>query len=70
MGTNPTLGGDSVTVESYILGFSEDIYGEHASVEFIDRDRDELRFSSADELREAIAGSVERRRAIAEKYAE
>lgn len=70
VGTNPTLGGDSVTVESYILGFSEDIYGEHASVEFIDRDRDELRFSSADELREAIAGSVERRKAMAEKHDE
>ena len=65
VGTNPTLGGDSVTVESYILDFSDDIYGVCASVEFIERDRDELRFSSADELREAIAGSVLRRRELA-----
>ncbi|MFR3309067.1 MAG: riboflavin kinase [Christensenellales bacterium] len=48
-----------------ILDFSDDIYGVCASVEFIERDRDELRFSSADELREAIAGSVLRRRELA-----
>lgn len=62
VGTNPTLGGNAVTVETYILDFSGDIYGEPARVTFISRDRDELCFSGTDELRAAIVGSVERRR--------
>jgi riboflavin kinase/FMN adenylyltransferase len=32
IGTNPTVNGDKLTVEVYILDFNEDIYGEEITV--------------------------------------
>ena len=50
VGTNPTFDGKEQTIETYILDFGEDIYGEKISIEFFDRLRDELSFENVDDL--------------------
>lgn len=50
VGKNPTVNGDSVTLETYILDFNEDIYGKTISVYFIKKIRDEKKFNSLEEL--------------------
>jgi riboflavin kinase/FMN adenylyltransferase len=37
-------------VETHLLDFNEDIYGENIQLEFVSRLRDERRFPSMDEL--------------------
>lgn len=59
VGTNPTVGGDSLKIESYILDFEEDIYGKEIQIEFIEYLRDELVFDSLDELRMQMDKDVE-----------
>ncbi|MDC0034906.1 bifunctional riboflavin kinase/FAD synthetase [Chloroflexi bacterium] len=50
VGINPTFDGKEQTIETYILDFDKDIYGEKISVEFFDRLRDELSFENIDDL--------------------
>ncbi|MEC7835534.1 MAG: bifunctional riboflavin kinase/FAD synthetase [Chloroflexota bacterium] len=50
IGTNPTFNGKEQTVETYILDFDKDIYGEEITIEFYDRLRDELLFENVDDL--------------------
>ena len=50
VGTNPTFDGKEQTIETYILDFDKDIYGEKISIEFFDRLRDELSFENVDDL--------------------
>ena len=51
IGTRPTVGGTARTIETHILGFSEDIYGLPLRVRFLRRIRDERKFPSLDALR-------------------
>lgn len=51
VGNNPTVNGKNTTIETYILNFNEDIYGETIKVYFIDRIRDEKKFSGLEELK-------------------
>lgn len=65
VGTNPTFGTEPLHVEAFLLDFEEDeLRGEGLTVEFWERLRDEVRFDSVDELVAAIAGDVERTRAV------
>ncbi len=50
IGTNPTFNGKEQTIETYILDFDKDIYGEKITIEFYDRLRDELLFENVDDL--------------------
>jgi riboflavin kinase / FMN adenylyltransferase len=50
VGVNPTFGEGPRTVESFILNFKQDIYGEAVKLSFVQRIREEKKFSSADEL--------------------
>ncbi|MEA2517388.1 MAG: riboflavin kinase / adenylyltransferase [Actinomycetota bacterium] len=54
VGVNPTFGGDPevtpVRVEAFILDFEGDLYGQTIRVEFHQRLRDEMRFTSVDDL--------------------
>lgn len=50
VGVNPTFGGDSRTVESFILDFDRDLYGESVKLFFVKRIREERKFSSVDAL--------------------
>jgi riboflavin kinase/FMN adenylyltransferase len=50
IGFNPTFGNDDMAIEIHLLDFEGEIYGETLQVYFIERLRDELRFSSPAEL--------------------
>jgi riboflavin kinase/FMN adenylyltransferase len=66
IGTNPTFTPDKETpnVEAHLLDFRAEIYGEDMRLEFIERLRDEMRFSSVDVLLEQIWKDVEMTRKI------
>ncbi|MGE4293517.1 MAG: bifunctional riboflavin kinase/FAD synthetase [Desulfovibrio sp.] len=64
IGTNPTFGNDAVSVEAHILDFKSDIYGRRIHVHFVQRLRDERKFSGLDELKARIAEDVHLARAI------
>ncbi len=50
VGKNLTFGAEKLTVESHILGFDEDIYGEYIRVSFAKRLRRVIKFNNTDEL--------------------
>lgn len=55
IGHNDTFGeGRELTVELYILDFNQDIYGEHVKVRWNQFLRDQVKFSSAEELIEQL----------------
>ncbi len=51
IGIRPTLDMENVTIEAHLFDFEQDIYGEWIRVAFLDRTRDEMRFSSLGELK-------------------
>ncbi len=55
VGVRPTFGGTALVVETHILDFDEDIYGERLELRFLARLRDEKRFSGPSELADQIA---------------
>jgi riboflavin kinase / FMN adenylyltransferase len=50
IGFRPTIKKNGFSVEVNIFDFSADIYGETVSVDFTGRLRDEIKFSSLEEL--------------------
>ncbi len=58
IGYSPTFDDHIFTVEVHILDFCDDIYGEKIRVDFIDRIRDEQKFSSLSELSEQIQKDI------------
>lgn len=54
IGTNPTVNGDSLTIEVYILDFDQDIYGEKITVHFRDFLHEEIKFESLEKLIERL----------------
>lgn len=54
VGSNPTFGENNRKVETYILDFDRDIYGENVSVEFLEFFRYDIKFSSKEELIEQM----------------
>lgn len=60
VGVNPTFNSDEemIRIETFILDFSSDIYGEEIEVIFHARLRDEKKFSSVEELKLQIALDV------------
>lgn len=50
IGVNPTFSDVNFSIETHIIYFKEDIYGEYIEVEFIDFIRSEKKFDSVDEL--------------------
>ncbi len=50
IGMRPTFDGNSMTVETHLFDFSEDIYGEKLYVSFVCHVRDERRFESVADL--------------------
>ena len=49
VGNNPTVNGDKLTIETYILDFNNDLYGHNIKVYFIKKIRDEKKFNSIDD---------------------
>ncbi len=71
IGRRPTVYEDyATTVESYILDFSADVYGEEIRLEFHGRIRDEKTFSSMTELAAQIRRDVETTRLFFQSRAE
>ncbi len=60
IGKNPTVSNSlDQKIESYILDFNKDIYGQEVETSFIKKLRDEMKYSSIEELKGAIAHDVE-----------
>lgn len=59
VGVNPTFGKDTLRIEAHLIEFEGDLYGETIEVRFIDRIRNEKRFSSVEELTKQIGRDVE-----------
>jgi len=66
IGTNPTFTPDkqSLNVEAYLLDFDRDIYGEIVQLDFVERLRDELKYTTVDALIKQIELDVEQTREI------
>lgn len=62
LGVRPTFGAGPRKLEAYLLDFSGDLYGKEATIVFVQRLRDELKFDSADDLARQIALDVEQSR--------
>lgn len=58
VGVRPTVGGRERRVETYLLGFSGDLYGDRLRVHLVARLRDEMKFGSVEELKAQIARDV------------
>lgn len=58
IGTNPTLHGQHLTIETHILDYSGDLYGQHLKIDFHARLRGEQVFQSEHELIDRIAQDV------------
>ncbi|KQK25694.1 riboflavin biosynthesis protein RibF [Chryseobacterium aquaticum] len=54
IGTNPTVNGEKLTVEVYILDFNEDIYDQNITVKFRDFLHEEIKFESLEKLIERL----------------
>ncbi|MGZ8848645.1 MAG: riboflavin kinase, partial [Pyrinomonadaceae bacterium] len=61
IGTRPTFGPDNASsVETFVMDWSGDLYGDVVRVRFLHRLRDEKKFNSLDELRSQIKSDVAR----------
>lgn len=59
VGTRPTIDGDTkVILETHLFNFNKEIYGRFVTVHFKHKIRDEMRFSSLDELKTQINKDV------------
>lgn len=59
VGVRPTFGEPGLLVEAHLLDFDADIYGEELALEFIERIRDEQKFSGLEALKAQIEADVE-----------
>ncbi len=64
IGFRPTFGENRLLIETHIIDFKDNLYGEPLRIEFLDRLRDEKRFESVDALITQIARDVDKAREI------
>lgn len=60
IGFNPTFAGEKRTIESFLPGADENLYGKKLCLEFVARLRSEKKFASIDDLKKQIAADVSR----------
>jgi len=58
VGVRPTFGETSLAVEAHLLDFTGDLYGRRVRLEFLTRLRDEMRFSSIEDLKAQVARDI------------
>jgi len=58
IGYNPTFGNDHLTIEAHLLDFKGDLYGKNIQVYFIDRLRDEIKFTTPENLMAQIRQDI------------
>ncbi len=54
IGTNPTVGGASRTIETFFFNLDKDLYGKRLKIDLLIRIRDEKKFNSVNELKIAM----------------
>lgn len=59
IGTNPTFENRQRTVETYMLDFNQDIYGQNVKLVFFDKIRDQIKFDNLDDLIKKINNDVD-----------
>lgn len=59
VGTRPTVGGTRSLLEVHLFDFNQDIYGEHVTVEFLKKLRDEKKYDSFELLKQQIFKDAE-----------
>ncbi len=64
VGKRPTFGNNGRTVETHILNFNSNLYGQEIKIDIIERLRGEKRFDTIDELKKQIAEDVKQGKAI------
>jgi riboflavin kinase/FMN adenylyltransferase len=64
IGNNPTFADGQQSIEAFVFDFDGELYGQDIRLYFIERVRDEQRFSSTQDLVEAISADVRRCREI------
>ena len=64
VGTRPTVDGAGITIESWILDYSGDLYGREITLEFFKFLRPEIRFPSLADLQEAVREDAARTKEI------
>ncbi len=64
IGSNPTFDDGALSVETHLLDFQGDLYGQDIKVHFVEHLRPEMRFDSPQELAAQIAKDVARAREI------
>ena len=69
IGTRPTVFGASERLEVHILDYEGHLYGRRIQVEFVEKIREEQRFSQLDELKQAIGNDIARTRSLFENSA-
>ncbi|WP_327005758.1 bifunctional riboflavin kinase/FAD synthetase [Dactylosporangium sp. NBC_01737] len=67
IGTNPTFSGKERRVESYILDFAGDIYGERIAVDFVERLREQRVYTGIEPLIEQIREDVAQTRRLLDR---
>jgi riboflavin kinase/FMN adenylyltransferase len=59
MGYRPTLNKDEgIHIETHILGFDSDIYGQKIEIQFMEKIRSEKRFNSFEDLKSQISADL------------
>lgn len=59
IGTNPTVGGTTLSVEVHYFNFNDDLYDKELQVDIYYRIRDEVKFPSVDELKQKLQEDME-----------
>ncbi|MBK5242818.1 bifunctional riboflavin kinase/FAD synthetase [Clostridium sp.] len=59
IGYNPTVEGGKLSVETHILNFDKQIYGEVVKINFISRIRDEVKFNTIGKLKQQLSKDKE-----------
>ena len=58
IGERPTFGVNARTVETHLIGFEGDLYGQEITIELVERLRGEERFSGIEALKAQIQADV------------
>ena len=68
IGDNPTFDDGGLNVETHLLDFDGDLYGQDIKLHFVERLRGEKRFDSPDELKAQIGRDVDRAISVLEPW--
>ena len=68
IGFSPTFDNNALSVETHILDFNQDIYGEEIKINFVKKLRDERKFSRVEELVTQIKKDIETARKILSQF--